>query len=107
MRRNIDHSKESYPCIAQDSPFLSFAIWLARVIHEAGQIATWSGIDHPIVVQRQKIIGFILGVLFGFQAALEFIVVDNLSHVFNDIVTFLYVNLRFKTPTFTAGVKRV
>jgi hypothetical protein len=48
-----------------------------------------------------------LRVLFGFETAPEFVVIDDFSNVLYDEIAFLYVSMRFKPPAFSSSIERV
>ena len=66
LGRNVLDSEKTNSCIAQNGPFLRLTIGLARVVHKARQITARTGIDNARLVQRKKVVTFVLGVLFGF-----------------------------------------
>ena len=104
---NIRASKEADTSVTQHGPLLCFAVWLARVVHEASQIATWAGVDHAIVVQSEEVIRFVTSILLIFETTPEFMVVNHFTDVFDDKLAFLNVCLGLETPAFTVGIERV
>lgn len=104
---DIFDSKESHPSVAQHGPLLRLAIRMARMVHEASQVAARPGIDHPLVVQGEEVVGLIPCVLFSFETPLEFLVVNQLPAVLYDKVSLLNSCAGLEAPALAVGFERV
>ena len=104
---DVFYSKKSNANITQNCPFLSFAVGLTRMVHESRKIAARPGVNHSVVVQCQEIVSFFSSILFIFEAAAEFVVVDEFSYVLDDKVTLFDLMLSFESPAFSSRVEWV
>ena len=91
--RNVSGSKEADANVTHNGPFLRFAVWLARVVHEATQTATGAGVNHAFTVQPEEVKRFVSGVLLFFETTLEFCVVNQFTGVLNDKIALLNFRL--------------
>lgn len=75
---------------AIDGPLLSLAVGLARMVHEASQVALRSRIDYKVLFHTQEVVVLVAITLLLLHAPLELGMVDHLAHVLDDKVTHGY-----------------
>uniref|UniRef100_A0A6B0VA19 Putative histone lysine n methyltransferase nsd3 n=1 Tax=Ixodes ricinus TaxID=34613 RepID=A0A6B0VA19_IXORI len=83
---DVSDGKDADTGVSVDSPLLGLAVGIAGVVHEARQVSPWPRVDDAVPVQGEEVeVAAVLQVKPR-QAALAFLLVDDLPDVLHDEV---------------------